>query len=164
MARKHIYYAYIMASPSRTLYIGVTNDIERRVRQHKNGTFGGFTSHYRCYRLVWFQRFSWIDLAIAREKELKGWLRARKIALIEQENPTWIDLSEEWGKPIHYDPENQKQILRDAQDDKPIVETLLPQQQSLCRNRSSRFTVALNESRCHARITLGRLKFSRHTS
>jgi len=108
MDREHVYYAYIMASASRTLYIGVTNDIGRRVKQHKNGTFGGFTSRYRCNRLVWFQRFSWIDQAIAREKELKGWLRARKIALIEQENFTWVDLSEEWGKPIRYEPEKPK--------------------------------------------------------
>jgi len=106
--REHIYYTYIMASASRTLYVGVTNDIERRVQQHMHGTLGGFTSRYRCGRLVWFRRFGWIDQAIAREKELKGWRRARKIALIEEENPTWADLSEEWGKPIRYDRDQLK--------------------------------------------------------
>lgn len=69
---QHVYYTYIMASASRTLYTGVTNNIERRVQQHKKGAFAGFTSRYLCYRLVWFERFSWIDQAIAREKELKG--------------------------------------------------------------------------------------------
>ncbi|HZD50385.1 MAG TPA: GIY-YIG nuclease family protein [Silvibacterium sp.] len=108
MARDHIYYTYIMASASRTLYVGVTNDIERRVRQHKNGTLVGFTSRYRCSRLVWFERFGWVDQAIAREKEVKGWLRARKIDLIEEKNSTWVDLSEEWGKPIRYEEDKSK--------------------------------------------------------
>jgi putative endonuclease len=97
---QRIYYTYIMASSSRNLYIGVTNDLERRVLQHREGAFGGFTSKYRCHRLVWFERYSWIGQAIAREKELKGWLRAKKLALIQQDNPTWIDLSEEWGMKI----------------------------------------------------------------
>jgi putative endonuclease len=97
---QRIYYTYIMASASRNLYIGVTNNLERRVAQHKENAFGGFTAKYRCHRLVWFERYSWIGQAITREKELKGWLRARKIALIQQENPTWVDLSEDWGTRI----------------------------------------------------------------
>ena len=97
---QRIYYTYIMASSSRNLYIGVTSNLEQRVMQHKEGSLGGFTARYRCHRLVWFERYSWIGEAIAREKELKGWLRARKIALIQQENPTWADLSEEWGTKI----------------------------------------------------------------
>jgi putative endonuclease len=95
-----IYYTYIMASSSRVLYVGVTNDLERRVTEHKEGTLQGFTLKYRCHPLVWFERYSWIGEVIAREKELKGWLRARKIALIQQENPTWVDLSAEWGTKI----------------------------------------------------------------
>jgi len=62
-------------------------------KEHKDGTFGSFTAKYRCHRLVWFESYSWIDKAIAREKELKGRLRAKKIALIQQNNPTWVDLS-----------------------------------------------------------------------
>jgi len=89
-----------MASSSRNLYVGVISNLEQRVMQHKEDAFGGFTARYRCLRLVWFERYSWVGQAIAREKELKGWLRARKIALIQQENPTWVDLSDEWGTKI----------------------------------------------------------------
>jgi putative endonuclease len=100
--QKHIYYTYIVSSASRTIYVGVTNNLERRVQEHKNGTFRGFTAKYHCHRLVWFERYSWIGQAIAREKELKGWRRAKKVALIQQENPAWSDLSEEWGTKIIY--------------------------------------------------------------
>jgi putative endonuclease len=89
-----------MASRSRTLYCGVTSDLETRVEQHQNGTFGGFTTKYRCTRLVWFERFALIDNAIAREKEIKGWRREKKVALIERENRTWEDLSAGWGKQV----------------------------------------------------------------
>ena len=94
------YYTYIVASRSHTLYIGVTGDIERRIAEHKNRARRGFTASYRCNRLVWFERYDSPGAAIAREKELKGWRRARKIALIEHENPTWVDLSDGWGKTI----------------------------------------------------------------
>jgi len=82
--RERTYYTYIVASKSRTLYIGVTNNLEQRIQEHKKGTFRTFTNKYRCHRLVWFERYNWINHAIAREKELKGWLRARKVALIQQ--------------------------------------------------------------------------------
>ena len=95
--QERTYYTYIVASASRTLYIGVTNRLERRIQEHKDGTFRGFTTN-RCHRLVWFEEYRWVKFAIAREKELKGWLRAKKIDLIEQNNPTWVDFSEEWGK------------------------------------------------------------------
>ena len=91
------YFVYLIASRSRTLYCGVTNDIERRVAQHRNGTFGGFTSQYRCTRLVWVEHFGFIEAAISREKEIKGWRREKKVALIEGENPTWEDLSAGWA-------------------------------------------------------------------
>ena len=94
--RPEFYYTYIVASRSRTLYAGMTNDIERRVFQHKCKVFDGFSADYRCERLVWFERFSSPQGAIAREKQIKGWGRAKKIALIERQNPAWIDLSEEW--------------------------------------------------------------------
>ena len=96
------YYTYIVASRTRILYVGVTNSIERRASEHRSGKPGSFTGAYRCHRLVWFERYATPDAAIAREKEIKGWRRDRKIALIERQNPTWIDLSENWGKPIRY--------------------------------------------------------------
>jgi putative endonuclease len=95
-----VYYTYIMASRSHNFYVGVTSEIEIRVEQHKQGRFDGYSKRYNCNRLVWFERFTYVGDAIAREKQLKGWSRAKKIWLIERENPTWVDLSEEWGKPV----------------------------------------------------------------
>jgi putative endonuclease len=94
-----LYYVYILASKSRTLYIGVTNNLEARIRQHRSGAFGGFTSDYNVHRLVYYERFTWVQMAIGREKQLKRWRREKKVFLIERENPTWEDLSAEWGKP-----------------------------------------------------------------
>jgi len=90
------YFTYIVASRSHTLYIGVTGDLRKRIFQHKWKEFGGFTEKYNCDRLVWFERYQEIATAIAREKQLKGWRREKKIALIERMNPTWVDLSREW--------------------------------------------------------------------
>jgi putative endonuclease len=90
---------YIMSSRSRALYVGVTNDLARRVNEHKQGLAGGFTSKYCITRLVYFEEFSDIRNAIAREKEIKGWKRSRKIRLIESRNPTWEDLSETLSFP-----------------------------------------------------------------
>jgi putative endonuclease len=92
------YYAYIVASRTHALYIGVTGDLERRIAQHRDGAYGGFTEAYHCNPLVWFERYTTPGAAIAREKQLKGWRREKKIELIRRENPTWVDLSEEWGK------------------------------------------------------------------
>src|SRR6267143_5859374 len=91
-----IYYVYVMASRSRVLYTGVTNDLTRRVNEHKQGLIPGFTQKYRVTRLVYFEQFGDIRDAIAREKQIKGWVRARKIELIEARNPTWADLAERW--------------------------------------------------------------------
>ncbi|MGC4190598.1 MAG: GIY-YIG nuclease family protein [Thermomicrobiales bacterium] len=77
------YYVYIVASPSRTIYIGMTNNLERRIWQHKTGQSEGFSKQYRTNRLVHVEEFGDVRDAIAREKQLKGWLRARKIALTE---------------------------------------------------------------------------------
>ncbi len=87
------YHVYIMASASRVLYVGVTNDLLRRVREHQQKLVQGFSSRYRVSELVYFEPFGQIGAAIAREKQIKGWLRARKIALIEGFNPRWKDLS-----------------------------------------------------------------------
>jgi len=97
---ERVYYTYIVASRSHNFYVGMTGGLEVRVRQHKEGRFEGYSKKYHCNRLVWFERHQYAQDAIAREKQLKGWSRAKKIALIEKENPAWVDLSEEWGKPV----------------------------------------------------------------
>ena len=94
--RDHSYFVYILASQRNgTLYIGVTNELARRSWQHKNGIIEGFTAVYRIKMLVYYEHFSDIRAAIAREKVLKKWKRAWKIALIERANPTWMDLYNE---------------------------------------------------------------------
>jgi len=93
--REHDYRTYIMASRSRTLYIGVTGDPKKRVFQHKWKEHEGFTARYNCDRLVWFERHQYVQKAIAREKELKGCSRSRKIALIESLNAACVDLGRE---------------------------------------------------------------------
>ncbi len=92
LSDRHSYFVYIVASRSRTLYIGVTNDLLRRVEEHREGTAGSFTAKYRVHRLVYFERFQYVGNAISREKQLKGWLRSRKVALVSERNPTWEDL------------------------------------------------------------------------
>ena len=93
--RDHEYYVYILASRSRTLYIGVTNNLLRRVREHREGTATSFTAKYKIHRLIHYERFQHINNAIAREKYLKHFTREEKIALIEGTNPTWEDLAAE---------------------------------------------------------------------
>jgi len=85
-----------MTNKSRTLYTGVTNDLMRRVYEHKNKPVKGFTSKYNIQFLVCFESTSSIHSAIEREKQIEGWLRSKKIALIDSVNPEWKDLSEEW--------------------------------------------------------------------
>jgi putative endonuclease len=89
-----------MASRTHVLYIGVTNNIERRVRQHKQHINDGFTDKYHCERLVFYERFASPTAAIARETQLKAWSREKKLVLIAKENASWHDLSSEWGKPL----------------------------------------------------------------
>jgi len=93
------YFTYIVASRSLTIYIGMTGDLRKRMFEHKRKLHEGFTATYNCNRLVWFERFVDPSNAIAREKQLKGWMRAKKIALIKKAKPTWTDLSEEWFTP-----------------------------------------------------------------
>jgi putative endonuclease len=90
------YYVYIITNKSRTLYTGVTGDLARRVYEHKNKLVPGFTKKYNIQYLVYYEMTSSINSAIEREKRIKGWLRAKKIALIDAMNPEWKDLSEEW--------------------------------------------------------------------
>jgi len=89
-----------MASRSRTLYTGITDNIYRRALQHKSGTIEGFTKRYHINRLVYFETFKYVNNAIRREKQIKSWDRAKRLALIESMNPTWLDLAEGWGEPI----------------------------------------------------------------
>ena len=100
MPHEYRFYVYIMASKSRRIYTGVTNDIDRRVAQHKAGEIKGFTQRYKINRLAYYEHFHFVQEAIHREKEIKGLDRAKRVALIERENPTWDDLADDWGKPI----------------------------------------------------------------
>ena len=90
------YAVYILASRSRVLYIGVTNDLARRVAEHRQGLVEGFSKKYGVDRLVFYEQTPDIRSAIAREKQLKSWRREKKIALIKGSNPTWRDLTEDW--------------------------------------------------------------------
>jgi putative endonuclease len=90
------YFTYMMASRSRTLYIGVTGNLHKRVFDHKWKEHEGFTATYNCDRLVWFESHQDVTKAIAREKQLKAWRREKKIVLIERTNPAWVDLSKDW--------------------------------------------------------------------
>ena len=89
-------YVYIMTNRSKVLYTGVTSDLARRVYQHKQRLVEGFTNKYNLTKLVFYEAGDDIRTAIQREKQIKGWLRKRKVQLIESVNPDWADLSEEW--------------------------------------------------------------------
>ena len=104
------YYVYILASRSRNLYTGVTNNLTRRIFEHRQGRIPGFTHKYRIHRLVYFELFGDVRAAIAREKEIKSWRRQKRVALIEADNPTWEALAAQWYV--------EKQIPRFARDDK----------------------------------------------
>ena len=106
--KDHDYFVYIMSSRSGTLYIGMTNSICRRALQHKSGEIEGFASKYHCNRLVYYESSDDVHRAIGREKQLKGWTRAKKIALIESKNPRWEDFAEKWGAQILFAGESIK--------------------------------------------------------
>ena len=95
-----MYFVYVMASINRTIYIGVTNNLARRVYQHKSGLQKCFTQKYKVHRLVYFEYYFNVNTAIAREKEIKKWRREKKVRLIEDKNKDWQDLSchFEWSK------------------------------------------------------------------
>ncbi len=100
--REHEYFVYIVGSNSGTLYIGMTNSIYRRALQHKRGEIEGFAAKYGCHRLVYYDGFDDVRKAIDREKQLKRWVRRKKIALIESKNPRWADLAEKWGAEMAF--------------------------------------------------------------
>ena len=90
------YYVYIMSSFRETLYVGMTSDLTRRVYEHRHKFTDGFTKKYNVSKLVYYEDTNDIESAITREKQIKGWLRKKKTALIESLNPYWADLAEEW--------------------------------------------------------------------
>jgi putative endonuclease len=96
------YWVYLVASRTGTLYIGMTNNLYVRIAQHKSGDIEGFSSKYECNRLVYWESFDEVLKAIDREKQLKGWRRAKKIVLIESMNPRWTDLAEKWGAELAF--------------------------------------------------------------
>ncbi len=89
------YYVYIMTNSAHTLYVGMTNDLERRTIEHKLKLVSGFTSRYNITQLVWYQDFDDVNQAIAAEKRIKAWRRSKKMGLIEEANAEWIDLAAE---------------------------------------------------------------------
>lgn len=98
MTRERLPTVYLLASQRNgTLYVGVTSDLVARIHQHREGTFGGFTKQYAVHRLVWFEHHGTMEDAIVREKRIKKWRRAWKLELIEQDNPRWLDLAEQFG-------------------------------------------------------------------
>ena len=90
------YYVYIMASHRGTLYTGVTNDLERRAHEHRNGLGGAFTTKYNVSNLVYYETTGDVTSAIKREKQIKAWRRSKRVALIEASNPYWQDLAQDW--------------------------------------------------------------------
>ena len=93
------YYVYILASRSRALYTGVTNDLRRRVWQHRVGWFEGHTKRYRITRLVHYETTDSVRAAITRERQIKAWTREKRMRLVEQENAGWLDLAASWYGP-----------------------------------------------------------------
>ena len=94
------FWVYILSSRSGTLYVGLTGFFEKRIHQHKYDTIEGFTRKYQCHRLVYYESYQDVQVAIAREKQLKRWRREKKIVLIEKLNPRWQDLAENWGREM----------------------------------------------------------------
>src|SRR4051812_15916314 len=104
VGRDYRFWVYIMGSRTGTLYTGVTNTVYGRTMTHKSGEEPGFTSRYGCDRLLWYEEHSHVNVAIAREKEIKGWTRAKKLALIRSMNPRFEDLARSWGKELDIKP------------------------------------------------------------
>jgi putative endonuclease len=110
------FFVYIMTNGPKAavLYIGISGNLQRRVWQHKNKVTPGFTSRYNLTRLVYYERFFYPDAAIAREKEIKGWRRSKKVKLIESMNPRWEDLAKDWGTEYKPAAADQREIPRPA--------------------------------------------------
>jgi putative endonuclease len=109
------FHVYIMASASRRLYVGVTGNLTRRIDQHRRLEIKGFTQKYRMIRLVYVEATSDVRSAIRREKQIKGWLRTKKISLIESLNPEWRDLAEDILEPRHSE-KSEESLLQSRRD------------------------------------------------
>jgi len=96
------FWVYILTSRTGTLYVGVTGYLGSRIMQHKIDSIEGFTQKYKVHRLVYYESYQYIQSAVRREKQLKGWRREKKIALIEKMNPRWQDLAENWGREMRF--------------------------------------------------------------
>jgi len=96
------FWVYILTSRTGTLYVGVTGYLGTRILQHKIDSIEGFTQKYKVHRLVYYESYQYVQTAIRREKQLKGWRREKKIALIEKINPRWQDLAENWGREMRF--------------------------------------------------------------
>jgi putative endonuclease len=94
--REYHFYVYILSSKSRTIYVGLTNNLFARVMEHRAAKVGSYTARYKITRLVYVEKFKYINDAIAREKQLKDWRRERKVKLVDADNPTWDDLADGW--------------------------------------------------------------------
>ena len=106
--RFYKFWVYIMVSRTGTLYIGMTGFVDTRIFQHKSGEIDGFTKKYKCDRLVYYEQYDDVYVAKRREKQLKGWRRDKKIALIEKMNPRWEDLAENWGREMLFRGQSMK--------------------------------------------------------
>jgi putative endonuclease len=99
MSEERRYFVYVMSNASKRIYTGMTNSLRRRVREHKLKLTAGFATQYNIARLVYFESFEDVRNAIEREKQIKAWTRAKRLALVESTNPKWDDLSREWDQP-----------------------------------------------------------------
>ena len=119
-----LYYVYILASASRVLYIGITSKFEQRLSEHRMHTYlNSFTARYNVTRLIYFEEYTRVEDAIAREKQLKGWRRSKKVRLIEQFNPEWADLAELSAPRPH-------RSLDSARDDSSAADAVSPDRQA----------------------------------
>ena len=103
--RMRTYYVYILTNATHKLYVGMTNDLQRRMYEHKHKLVPGFTSRYNLSWLAYYETTSDVHAAIAREKQIKGWLRSRKTVLLESANPHWVDLSAGWFDALDSSPD-----------------------------------------------------------
>ena len=91
------FYVYILMNHSRMLYVGMTDEVKRRLHEHRTKKFDGYTARFNINQIVYYEPIPYLNMAIAREKQLKGWSRSKKVTLIESVNPHWDDLSDHWG-------------------------------------------------------------------
>ena len=131
------YFVYIMSNKSRTLYVGVTNNLERRVFEHRMKLIPGFTERYGLTKLVYYESTGDVREAISREKEIKGWVRRKKTALINSFNAEWKDLSEDWVD-CHSEGAKRLKNLGEGRQEKPDPETLRYSQGDILTSGSAR--------------------------